>query len=274
MYEECPFALKSTSVSKEDVDLRCDVVKIESEWLNTWLCDFYNEHYCGEKIQPMSEHFCIKVQDSITKDEKVWLYVRALDDGNFIQTDMYRKGEKNSVLTIVFYNKGIDDGDGRFHLSTYAIDHPEYGEMPEEIMKTYAPQITDAVFYVLFYIQENINNPEYVEETTEVRNVKVRNGKKKARNKVFRRKIYVPRRVVVRATAISTESTQTTTRSNDTKKREYFLSQWKVRAHIRRIVHKDGTVEYIKVNGTIRKRKPHLLERESAVEYVIKKKKK
>ena len=224
-----------------------------------------------------TNEFCIYIADDVEwakKGDYILLYVRALNGGAYLQVEMYKNDMKESVWTEVLDNSKemeIDEG-GKRKMCSYTIFHPEHGAIPDKIAREFASYIGDVVRYVMVYMNENMHNPEYVYETSEVKNVKVQNGKKKTKSKALRRKIYVPRRIVVKETRGCTKQVQNGACKGDLKNREYYMSQWKARSYVRRVKHKDGTVDLVTVSGSVRKRNPKLLEKKSdGADYILKK---
>ncbi|MBR2743888.1 MAG: hypothetical protein IKE01_01140 [Clostridia bacterium] len=174
--------------------------------------------------------------------------------------------------------------DGSWTRASYTIHYNDrYISEDMRDSNAFTTYVNCVVSYVLFFMQENIDNPEYVEKSTmthtetESKATK-KNGKKKNAKKKVRQTIYVPKCVVINtsvqtvddgekaetaiedtaneATASSAEKTAT-----ETGKRSYtgHTECWFTRGHKRRIVRKDGTVEYINVKPSIHVRDPNLL---------------
>lgn len=261
--------LKSSNVPMATVQ-RGDIVRIADSDMD-FLQDFYNKYYDGQPITLFSKRFAIAllndIEGSPSKMDVAIFLVRSICDDKYVQVDMYQKSAGDQVLwTEVLDNakpmKKVEDG---FYMESYSIHH--YGSLmgyepsQESFISTY---INDVVRYVLFFMQENMNNPEYVNKKTETRTENsgkpAKKGKKKSTKKQTRVTTYVPKRIIVKDEAAVDKQIKP---GKGLEKRIYtgHTEQWTSRGHKRRIVSKDGTVKYVDVKSSIRKRNPKLMEK-------------
>lgn len=265
--------LKSSNVPLATVR-RGDVVRIADSELDS-LRDFYNDKYDGMPIELFSKRFAITVLNDMEgtkhlKDE-IWLFVRALQDGKFIQVDMYQKSVGDRVLwtEVLDNSKPMLKVEGGFYMESYSVHRPGdltgYAVGMEEHITTY---ISDVVHYVLFFMQENLNNPEYVMKKTETHtegSSKPTKGKKnkKSTKKTIRRTMYVPKHVTVRDDDADAPKAIDKQQNDSQEKRSYtgHTESWTSRGHKRRIVGKDGSVRYVDVKPSVHRRSPELLEK-------------
>ncbi|MBR2704441.1 MAG: hypothetical protein IKE91_03130 [Clostridia bacterium] len=277
MQKHFPFELtelKSSNVPMATVQ-RGDVVKIADSDLD-FLRDFYNEHYDGQPITLFSNRFAIAVVNDIegspTKRDVMIFLVRAICDGKFIQVDMYQKTVGDRVLwTEVLDNskpmKKVEQG---YYMESYSV-HREGGLMDyvtseESFVVTY---ISDVVHYVIFFMQKNLNNPQYVVKKTDTHvepGKPAKKGKKKPQKKTVRATTYVPKRITVTYDATETKPNAEEEGQKPDEEREKRIytghtEEWIARGHKRRIVSKDGTVRYVDVKPSVRKRNPKLMEK-------------
>lgn len=271
--------LKKSNVPLDAVQ-RGDVVKIADSDLD-WLQKYYNENYDGSVANLFSNRFAVAVLNDIPGSEGrgdvFFFLVRAIDNGKYIQVDMYQKSVGDYVLwtEILDNSHPIERIDGNYHTESFTVvnqksiaQHSEQTQQQEIAM-----YVSDVVRYVVFFMQENLNNPEIVTRKTEVHTEssgKPANKKKKksASKKTVRRTMYVPKRIVVNPTE-PTVSTELSKESVDEKtgeskeKRSYtgHIEAWATRGHKRRIVHKDGTIDYVDVKPSVHKRNPKIMEK-------------
>lgn len=262
--------LKSSNVPMATVQ-RGDIVKIADSDLD-FLQDFFNKHYDGQPMTLFSKRFAIAllndIEGSPSKMDMAIFFVRSICDDKYVQVDMYQKSAGDQVLwTEVLDNtnpmKKIEDG---FYMESYSIHR--YGNLmgyepsKESFIATY---INDVVRYVMFFMQENLNNPEYVIQKTETRTENsgkpAKKGKKKPAKKQTRVTTYVPKRIIVKDEA-TTDSDKQIKPSEGLEKRIYtgHTEKWTSRGHKRRIVSKDGTVRFVDVKPSVRKRNPKLMK--------------
>lgn len=277
MQKHFPFELtelKSSNVPMATVQ-RGDVVKIADSDLD-FLRDFYNEHYDGQPMRLFSNRFAISVVNDIegspTKRDVMIFFVRAIRDGKFIQVDMYQKTVGDRVLwTEVLDNskpmKKVEQG---YYMESYSIHRDgglfEYASPNEAFVTTY---ISDVVRYVIFFMQENLNNPQYVVKKTNTHvepGKPAKKGKKKPQKKTTRSTTYVPKRITVLYDATETKPKAEEEEQKPDEEREKRIytghtEEWTARGHKRRIVSKDGTVRYVDVKPSVRKRNPKLMEK-------------
>lgn len=279
MNEKYPFTVKSFYVPREEV-LRGDVVKIADSDLD-WLRDFSNERNDGKPIHMFSNNFCIEIlndMEGCSRNEKMLFYVRSLEDGNYIQVDMYRcvGAADMSIWTEVLDNsKVMDCVDGRYKMQSYTILHPMYGDVSKYMIAELSTYISDVVHYVLMYMMYNIDNPEYVDVRTEMTTTRKCGKEKKNRKKLSRRKVYVPKKITVRSDKPERNEDDATGNQENTSTlvdRTYYCEKWKVREHERKVRHKDGSVTIIKIPEKWRKRNPKLLGNNGeGIDYVLRK---
>lgn len=276
MQNKYPFelsSLKSSNVPMAAVQ-RGDVVRIADSDLD-FLRDFYNENYDGQPIKLFSKRFAIAVVNDMPgtafKSDVIFFLIRAIDDGDFIQVDMYQKSMGDRVLwtEVLDNSKPMCVVNGHLYMESYSI-HLNGGIMDyktgmEESITTY---ISDVVHYVIFYMQENLNNPEYVTKKTESHSESsgkpAKKGKKKPAKKIVRSTMYVPKRVTVKNDAVPIrpdDDDKSKTTDENREKRSYtgHTEEWKTRGHKRRLVSKDGTVRYVDVKPSVRRRDPKLM---------------
>ena len=309
MQNKYPFelsALKSSNVPMATV-LRGDVVKIADSDLD-WLQSFYNENFDGNPIKLFSERFAVSVlndiKDAPNKNEYFLFFVRAIDGGKFIQVDVYQKSVGNMVLwtEVLDNSKPMSVIDGHFHMESYSIHH-DGGLLPHssDMASSITMYISDVVHYVIFYMQENINNPEYVNKTVTTTTQTIGSKKnKKAKKKLTRSTMYVPRRIVTNVdtattgaaqiadiSAVQSPSNVVQAAGNDTgtntsstgqpavnkglttaHERTYHLEEWPTRGYKRTITHNDGTKEVINVPKSTHKRNPMLMKKSNGKEGV------
>lgn len=269
-----PGELRSSNVPMATVQ-RGDIVRIADSDLD-FLRDFYNEHYDGQPMMPFSKRFAIAVLNDIegssSKKDVIIFFVRSICDDKFIQVDMYQKSVGDRVLwTEVLDNskpmKKVEEG---FYMESYSV-HREGGLMDyavpnEAFITTY---ISDVVHYVLFFMQENLNNPEYVAKKTETHTESsgkpAKKGKKKPAKKQTRVTTYVPKRITIKDDVSADVKSGTDEQSKQDAEREKRIytghtEEWTARGHKRRIVSKDGSVRYVDVKPSVRKRNPKLMK--------------
>lgn len=262
--------LKSSNVPMAKVQ-KGDVVRIADSDLD-FLQEFYNTRYDGNPIKPFASRFAIAIKNDMNnteyKNDLILLYVRSLDDGAFIQVDMYQKSVGDRILwtEVLDNSKVMEVVDGHFFMESYSIHREgglyEYAHGNEEQITTY---ISDVVHYVLFFMQENLENPEYVtkkvETHTETSGKPVKKGKKKPAKKTVRSTMYVPKRIVSYEGAADTSKEQNSESSKVDSKRIYtgHTEEWHTKGYKRRIQRKDGSIDYIDVKPSVRKRNPALL---------------
>lgn len=266
--------LKSSNVPMATVQ-RGDIVRIADSDLD-FLRDFYNDHFDGQPITLFSKRFAISVMNDIegspSKKDVIIFFVRSICDDKFIQVDMYQKSVGDRVLwTEVLDNskpmKKVEEG---FYMESYSVhregDLMGYVPLQESFVTTF---ISDVVHYVLFFMQENLNNPEYVARKTETHTENsgkhAKKGKKKPAKKQSRVTTYVPKRITIKDDVTADVKPNTDEQSipeGEREKRIYtgHTEEWTARGHKRRIVSKDGSVRYVDVKPSVRKRNPKLLK--------------
>ena len=281
MQKKYPFelsSLKSSNVPIAKVQ-KGDVVRIADSDLD-YLRDFYNKYYDGKPFKLFSQMFAISVlndvKGALLKKESIIFFVRSIDEGNFIQVDMFEKSLGDMVAwTVVIDNTHQKyTKDGKFYMETYAIEHngPGLSNAPNTVKERLTVYCSDVVQYVLFFMQENLNNPEYVTKKTEEHsegsiNPVKKKKKKNAKKKVVRSTIYVPKRIISENESTTDKASVTDGEEGNkdenkkTEKRGYtgHIEEWKARGYKRRLVSKDGTVRYVDVKPSIRKRNPKLM---------------
>lgn len=294
MQEKIPFEfseLKSPNVSKAKMQ-QGDVVRIASSDLN-YLEEFYTSRYDGTPLKMFAKQFSIAIlndsenaKSSLMRNTFFWLFVRAIREGQFIQVDLFVDSLNDSVIWTEVLNNSdpVELLDGIWSRTSYTIHYNDRfisDDMRDS--NAFTTYVNCVVSYVLFYMQENISNPEYVEKTTMMHTETVskstkKNGKKKNTKKKVRQTVYVPKCIVINTSAQSVddgeeaetaiENTTDETTANTagkstagTGKRTYtgHTECWFTRGHKRRIVRKDGTVEFINVKPSIHVRDPNLL---------------
>ena len=160
--------LKSSNVPMATVQ-KGDVVRIADSDLD-FLQEFYNTRYDGNPIKPFASRFAIAIKNDMNgteyKNDLILLYVRSLDNGTFIQVDMYQKSVGDRILwtEVLDNSKKMVVVDGHFFMESYSIHREgglfEYARGNEKQITTY---ISDVVHYVLFFMQENPHKIEDVE---------------------------------------------------------------------------------------------------------------
>lgn len=292
MYEKKSIPLKSTAIKRQIVE-NGDVVRIKDSDID-WLRDNFNQHYDGNPIKCFSPKFAIKLVNDYPGsnfNEWVLFYVRSLDENDsLIQVDMYQHTD-DIIWTEVLINneKLMPSEDGRFivHSISFGVEGT-----PDSIVQQVSAYMMDVVRYVLFFIGENINNPEYVSKnvTTQPQPTKPKKSKKHTTSKPRRRTVYIPKKVTVpvlntseavtdmentdyASTVASTSINMATDTSADmagdvqekssdsTSKRPYsgHMAFWETRGYYRTITRKDGTTEQIWVRPSTHRRNPKLL---------------
>jgi len=282
MQKNYPFEVSTLKSSNVPVDTvrRGDVVRIADSDLD-WLRDFYNENYDGQVIKPFSNRFAVSVlndmPEATNRGDYILLLVRCIDGGKFIQVDMYQKSVGNRVIwtEVLDNSKPMKTIDGHFYMESYTICHEssisQYTYNVEGMDEAVTTYISDIVRYVIFFMQENLNNPEYVIQKTEVHTESTskpgsKKKKKSVSKKTVRRTMYVPKRVVINEAKaiVSTKKTaENDVAKEQNEKRIYtgHIEEWTTRGHKRRVVHKDGTVDYVDVKPSVHKRNPKLMEK-------------
>lgn len=288
MQEKIPFEfteLKSSNVPFAVVQ-RGDVVKIANSDLDS-LEAFYRSKYDGMPLKLFSKQFAISIlydgMEEKLSNMVMCFLVRSIREGQFIQVDFYVKSKGDRVFwTEVIDNRSSSKStDGSWFVKTYSVmtDSTLFVENGND-SKQISSYISQVVTSVIFFMQENINKPKYVTKTTNVHtessNKPNKKKGKKNTKKTVRQTIYVPKCIIIGTDVQNVEDDSKVIIQNnpddnagntikDTtegcEKRIYtgHTESWVARGHKRRIVHKDGTVEYINVKPAVHKRNPDLL---------------